>query len=454
MKRIILLLSLLLVGSVVFADDVKVNTSRVIGPVKPMNGLNNGPLGSQFYNSDRGGAVKAVHIPYARTHDTSEWTGYGGEHTIDISAIFPDFSKNVNDPSAYVFKETDRFIKNNLAVGTEIFYRLGQRIEWSVKKYNVNPPKDFKKWAQICEHIIRHYNEGWAEGFHYNIRYWEIWNEPDIGEPMWTGTEEEFFELYKTASLHLKKCFPDLMIGGPAVANATIPFTEHFLDFAAKNRLPLDFFSWHIYTTSPEDIVERCRLVRKMLDERGFKDTESILNEWNYMKERYAHLSYRRMGSEIGASFVMAAMQLMQDESCDMMMYYCANPGASYNGLVDRERWEPTKTYYAFQAWDKLSRYGTQVDAETVITSGVEDTYATAVKGEGNKVAVLVTRYSDDSDSGFVKGMKIILDGQYTEVTGHLTDDSHIYTEIPLEIKDNYVEIVLRPNAFLIVELR
>ena len=454
MKRAILLLALLTLSSAAFADDVKVNTSQVIGPVKPMHGLNNGPLGSQFYNSDNGGAVKAVRIPYVRTHDTSEWTGYGGEHTIDISAVFPDFSRDVNDPEAYVFKETDHFIQSNLVAGSRIFYRLGQRIEWSVKKYNVNPPKDFKKWAQICEHIIRHYNEGWAEGFHYGIRYWEIWNEADIGDPMWTGTAEQFYELYKVASRHLKKCFPDLMIGGPAVANPTIPFTEKFLDYAAKNALPLDFFSWHIYTTDPQKIVERCRLVRRMLDERGFKDTQSILNEWNYMNERSAHFSFRRMGTEVGAAFVMTAMQRMQDEACDLLMYYCANPGASYNGLVDRQRWEPTKTYYAFQAWDRLSRYGTQVAAETVITSGIEDTYATAVKGEGNRLAVLVTRFSDDSDSGFVKGMKVLLDGHYTEVTGHLTDDAHLYTEIPLEIKDNYVEIVLKPNAFLIIELR
>ena len=452
MKRILFLLVAVLLPLAASADDVVVRTGQKIGAIKPMNCLNNGPLGSQFYNSDKGGAIKSVHIPYARTHDTSEWTGYGGDHTVDISAVFPDFSRNVNDPDAYVFKETDRFIKNNYDAGTEIFYRLGQRIEWSVKKYNVNPPEDFKKWAQVCEHIIRHYNEGWADGFHYNIKYWEIWNEPDIGDPMWTGTNEQFFELYKIASLHLKKCFPDLMIGGPAVANATIPFTEQFLDYAVRNRLPLDFFSWHIYTTDPEKMVERCRLVRKMLDERGYKDTESILNEWNYMNERYPHLSFNRMGTEVGASFVMAAMQSMQDENCDMLMYYCANPGASYNGLVEKR--EPTRTYYAFQAWDRLSRYGTQVAAETVITSGIEDTYATAAIGEGNRAAVLVTRYNDDTDSGFVKGMKIIFDGHYTEVTGHLTDDSHLYTEIPLEIKDNYVEILLKPNAFLVVELR
>ena len=27
--------------------------------------------------------------------------------------------------------------------------------------------------------VIKHYNSGWANGYHYNIKYWEIWNEPD-----------------------------------------------------------------------------------------------------------------------------------------------------------------------------------------------------------------------------------------------------------------------------------
>ena len=43
------------------------------------------------------------------------------------------------------------------AAGTKVFYRLGHRIEHEVKKYGTLPPKDFKKWAVICEHIIRHY---------------------------------------------------------------------------------------------------------------------------------------------------------------------------------------------------------------------------------------------------------------------------------------------------------
>ena len=67
--------------------------------------------------------------------------------------------------------------------GTKPFYRLGQSIEHQTKKYGIYPPKDFKKWAKICEHIIRHYNEGWANGYRMGIEYWEIWNEADLDQP-------------------------------------------------------------------------------------------------------------------------------------------------------------------------------------------------------------------------------------------------------------------------------
>ena len=79
--------------------------------------------------------------------------------------------------------------------------------------------RDSLAWAKICEGVIRHYTEGWADGFDYPIRYWEIWNEPDnvpdpMENPMWRGSAEQFFELYATASTYLKEKFPHLKIGG------------------------------------------------------------------------------------------------------------------------------------------------------------------------------------------------------------------------------------------------
>ena len=72
-------------------------------------------------------------------------------------------SKDAEDPASYDFVETDDYLKTMRAAGTEPFYRLGQSIEHWIKKYGVNPPADFDKWAAICEHIVRHYNEGWAD---------------------------------------------------------------------------------------------------------------------------------------------------------------------------------------------------------------------------------------------------------------------------------------------------
>ena len=137
-----------------------------------MHAVNNGPVvagkdqtrGNQEY-------YRRARLPYARTHDAAFYSGYGGEHTVDISAIFPNFDADVNDPNSYDFPCTDHYMKQIIEYGTKPFFRLGSKIEHGVKKYGTIPPKDFHKWARICEHIIRHYNEGWANGFKYNIKY-------------------------------------------------------------------------------------------------------------------------------------------------------------------------------------------------------------------------------------------------------------------------------------------
>ena len=69
---------------------------------------------------------------------------------------------------------------------------------------------------RACAGIVRHYNEGWAGGFRYGIRYWEIWNEPENRPVMWTGTDAQFLELYQVTARTLRAEFPTIKIGGPA----------------------------------------------------------------------------------------------------------------------------------------------------------------------------------------------------------------------------------------------
>ena len=254
-----------------------------------MHAVNNGPLAPSVRGTSNFELYKAAGIPYARNHDASFYSGYGGEHTVDVHRIFKNFDADENSPDSYVFEPTDRYVKATFDVGTKVFYRLGASIEHGYK-YGTYPPKDFQKWARICEHIIRHYTEGWANGFKYDIAYWEIWNEPDCrnadgSNPCWQGTEEAFIELYSVVATHLKQCFPHLKIGGPAFVNArSTDFKLNFLNAVKENNVPLDFFSFHRYCATPDDIYQAAAAVEEMLKDLGFKNTEMILNEWNYVK--------------------------------------------------------------------------------------------------------------------------------------------------------------------------
>ena len=380
--------------------QIHVNCGEKIGKMKPMHAVNNGPV-YKFAEDQRITnieAYKAAGIPYARTHDASFFATYGGEHTVDVHAIFPNFDADPYDPASYDFCLTDEYLRVIEFAGTETYYRLGSKIEHWPKKYGTLPPKDFKKWAIICEHIIRHYTEGWADGFKMKITYWEIWNEPDLDpddsthKRCWGGTEKEFFELYHVAATHLKECFPHLKIGGPALAGHA-DWAERFL---AQLKAPLDFFSWHVYGPNPEKVMTKVKLYRDLLDRYGFQDTESILNEWNYVKgwrgDDWVY-SLRMEKALKGAAFIAAVMSSCQKLPLDMLMYYDARP-CGMNGMFNTDFvCDLLKGYYPFYMFNTLYQLGTQVES-----TDEGDVY-TCAACNGKEAAIMVTRFCEEDDT-------------------------------------------------------
>lgn len=407
-------------------QNIKVDFSDKLGVMKPMHAVNNGPVykfaeDQRITNLDH---FVAAGIPYARTHDASFYSTYGGEHTIDVHAIFPDFSKDPYDPVSYDFPMTDEYLKVMDYAGVECYYRLGSKIEHGVKKYGTLPPPDFKKWAVICEHIIRHYTEGWADGFHYKITYWEIWNEPDLDpddsthKRCWGGTRQQFFELYHIAATHLKECFPHLKIGGPALAG-NMEWAEAFL---AQLKAPLDFFSWHIYAATVEKIAAKEQLVRELLDHYGFTSTESILNEWNYVKGWTGDdwlYSLRMEKSLKGAAFIAGTMCLSQKGPLDLLMYYDARP-CGMNGMFSTDFvCDRLKGYYPFYMFNTLYKLGTQV-----ASTDDEHLYSLAAADE-TRGAIMLTHYDDDDHAAprdvaiHCKGMSAVKAKWYILDTSH-----------------------------------
>ncbi|MBQ9780496.1 MAG: hypothetical protein IJW00_06085 [Clostridia bacterium] len=359
--------------------ELKPNFDNPIGKIKPMHAVNNAPMFWTY--CDIFHFLTEAGIPYARLHDTGGIMG--GGVFVDVANLFPDFDADPDDPQNYEFGFTDHLLRELTAAKVQPFYRLGCTIENyhpSIGPRRSIPPKDPHKWAVICEHIIRHYNEGWADGYRMGITYWEIWNEPDNEplieqNPMWRGTMEEYFTLYEVTATHLKACFPTLKIGGyascgfyeilntAAAAQANVSSrTGYFIEFFEKflthitgkgHEAPLDFFSWHSYS-GPEENIRYAAYAREMLDKHGFTETESILNEWNP--------GTHRRGTLADASAVGAMMVAMQNSSVDLLMYYGAMLESSYGGLFNPITNTPFKAYYAMVAFNRLYELGTQYE--------------------------------------------------------------------------------------------
>lgn len=420
-------------------ENIRVDFGSSPGSVKPMHAVNNGPNHKLHANDQLISnleAYKAAGIPYARNHDASFHGTYGGEHTVDVHRIFKDFSKDPYDPANYNFIDTDNYLQVIELAGTKCFYRLGARIEHTITKCGTLPPPDFHKWAVICEHIIRHYTEGWANGFHMDIKYWEIWNEPDLDtddsahKRTWGGTQAEFFEFYDVAARHLKKCFPHLKIGGPALAGSW----EWADDFLKQVTAPMDFFSWHNYSNDPHRLADCIIHFREALDQYGFKNTESILNEWNYVQgwagEEFAY-TVRSIRGIKGASYTAAAMCMGQHLPVDMLMYYDARPGA-FNCLFDALiPSQILKGYYTFKMFNELYKLSTAADI-----SQTNDIYTAAARN-GQKAAILLTHYNND-DATAPQTVKVDMQGLHGEngvrARYYLLDQNHSMELVKEEI--------------------
>ena len=481
---------------------IVVDMAKELRAVKPMNAVNNGPAVKKPGGDQKVGnfeSYKSARIPFARLHDSINCCP-GGAHAVDVSAVFPDFDADETLPESYDFVATDHYLDTIARSGTKIFYRLGQTIEHGPKKYGALPPKDYAKWARVCEHIVRHYNEGWGWGVdrarttqnivfsnQFNIVYWEIWNEPDldpyedieknVNPRCWGGTVTEFFKLYETAAKHLKAKFPELKIGGPAICGR-IDWGRRFIAWCRDTKSPLDFFSWHGYTVEPKFLAQSAIAWRRALDEAGFKTTESILNEWNYVKGWSDDWPYSLdvesgRGNQKAAAFIAATMIDCQNVPLDLLMFYDAKVSSGMNCLFEKSTLLPMKGYYPFYAWARVADYGTEVQCDVHEGRGAKTDAATGVvypdlkakvnngafraiaaKGANGHGCVFIARYSDDNNVTDTAEVTVSVPG--VDLAGaktHLTDLVRTYTEVPLLSAPGGAGLLfMMPNSFALIE--
>jgi xylan 1,4-beta-xylosidase len=233
----------------------------------------------------------------------------------------------------YNWQYIDELFDRMLEIGIRPFVELGffpkdiaaknskTQFWW---KGNITPPDNYDKWGALVDAFVRHCLLRYGPG---EVRQWyfEVWNEPNLGHAFWDGTRSQYFELYRVSAQSIKAIDPLLRVGGPATSNFVpddrfeseledvtkqVTFAmkdlgegewrgiwiEAFLQFCAKNQLPVDFISCHPYPTDfPLDTggnyVARTRPIastrddlqwlRRIVDDSAFPQVEIHLTEWS-----------------------------------------------------------------------------------------------------------------------------------------------------------------------------
>ena len=313
------------------------------GEIRPIYGVNFGPKITNQAKHDMNEDYRKLGASSMRTHDVP--LSEPGSRLVDTIFVFPLEHADPSDPANYYFDQTDYYFKNTMAQGPEVYYRLGISIDHAKERFTAVKIKDFHHYAEICAGIVRHYNKGWANGHHWNIKYWEIWNEPEA-KNMWAGTWEEYLDLYVIVSKRLKAEFPEIKVGGFGAMSLSMPLFRQLAEKCAANGVTPDFISWHHYSSNMEGMIFQAYAARFMADAIGLKNAELHLTEWHYVNSSgTTPEGSAEFGGSDSATFTAGVLTGWQDSPMDLSHYYTAGAGGCW--AIFDHFYQPKKVYYA-----------------------------------------------------------------------------------------------------------
>ncbi len=219
------------------------------------------------------------------------------------------------DKLIYSFFNADRIVDFLRSIGMRPFVELsfmpralasGEKTVFSYRG-NITPPSDYRQWAELIRRLAQH----WVERYGVEeVRRWyfEVWNEPNLSI-FWSGTKDQYFELYRHAAEAIKSVDGAIRVGGPATAaNGWLP---EFRDFCHRRKVPIDFLSTHHYPNDPvwseaQDAESQLAgskrgILREMACEthRQARDLPLLYTEWNAS----SNLRYPRQDEPYAAAF-------------------------------------------------------------------------------------------------------------------------------------------------------
>jgi len=209
-------------------------------------------------------------------------------------------------------------------------------------------PNDYAAWEALIEALARHYRQRVA-----GIRYWEVANEPDIGESggcPYRFQPDSYVRYYRRTAAAILRGDPKARVGGPALASVRSPILPALLKACDKEGLPLHFISWHIYSSKPTSIRDTVTYAKGLLAGYSRAKPETFLDEWNM------DLTNPPLDPRFQPCFVAESIYQMKEAGLDYSCYYHIR-----DFYVSHERFAPflSRDGAAFMArwWNRMPQF-------------------------------------------------------------------------------------------------
>jgi xylan 1,4-beta-xylosidase len=324
----------------------------------------------------------------------------------------------------YSFFNVDQVCDFLLSIGMKPFVELsfmpkalasGNKTVFNYEA-NVTPPRDYKQWAALISHLVSHWIDRYGVA---EVRGWffEVWNEPNL-KVFWTGTQRDYFKLYRYAAEAIKKVDASLRVGGPATANSE--WIEPFVDFCERRKVPADFISTHQYPTdglrSDEDDLElqlfksQRGLMREVAQDthRRARGRPVYYTGWNTSADSRDPLHDESYAAAFVVATIMEAKGLVEGYSFWTFSDIFAEnnfPSVPFHGGFGLLNLHgiPKPTYRAFQL---LHHLGT----EQLLVDGLHETVDCSVIRNSSTLTVLLTNHTTPGHSIETEHIEVRLD--------------------------------------------
>ena len=204
---------------------------------------------------------------------------------IRLDHIFDDdYYGVVKSPGDYDFSRLDGAVDQILAMGAKPFFSLGY-MPGSLAETKISAPYNWDDWFNLVKATVEHYSG--KNGRNIANVYYEVWNEPDLEAfGAWQrGGDKNYLTLYSVSARAAAGAANTnrFYIGGPSTTGLYRNWVIDLINFAASNKLRLDFISWHRYSFSPQRFAMDMEQAKSWL--RGSR-YQLIISEWGPTPEK------------------------------------------------------------------------------------------------------------------------------------------------------------------------